>query len=369
MTHLLILNAGSSSLKASVLDDADALLFDEELPPVSGDVLVSELRSLLERAPLLDAVAHRVVHGGAQYRQAIRLDADADGQLAALRDLAPLHNPRAVAVIEAIAELRPELAQFACFDTTFHLTMSSDATTYALPHEWVARWGIRRYGFHGLSHAWATRRAAALLDQPLENLRIVSAHIGSGASLAAVASGKSIDTTMGFTPLEGLVMATRSGTIDPGLVLWLQRDGGLDVSDLEKGLEHDAGLLGMAGTADLREVISRVDTGDERARLAYGVYVHRMLQEFGSMIASLQGVDAIVFTGGAGEGSARLRTDVCGRLGYLGVGLDELTNAKSAGDAIVSRAGSQVAIAVVRAREDLEIARQVRLLPDASRVV
>lgn len=358
------MNAGSSSLKASVLGGDDALLFDEELPPVRGDGLVTELRLLLNRVPVPDAVAHRIVHGGAHYRQAIRLDADAEAQLAELRDLAPLHNPRAVAVIEAIAELRPELVQFACFDTTFHLTMPTEATTYALPHEWSARWGIRRYGFHGLSHAWATRRVAELLGRPLEELRIVSAHIGSGASLAAVALGKSIDTTMGFTPLEGLVMATRSGTIDPGLVLWLQRDAGLDLIELEEALEHGAGLLGMAGTADLREVISRVDIGDETARLAYGVYVHRMRQEFGAMVASLEGVDAIVFTGGAGAGSARLRSDVCGRLGYLGAGLDELVNSTPVGDAIVSLAGSRVAIAVVRAREDLEIARQVRSLPD-----
>jgi acetate kinase len=308
----------------------------------------------------VDAAGHRVVHGGAVFHSAVRLDGEVEAQLEALSELAPLHNPPALAGIRRLRNLCPRLVQVACFDTAFHASLPAVAAAYALPAAWTARWKLRRYGFHGLSHAWASRRAAALLDHPMAQLRIVTAHLGAGASLAAVAGGQSIDTTMGFTPLEGLVMATRSGSVDPGLVLWLQRYGGLSATQVEQGLEREAGLLGLAGSADLREVIDGADRGEERSVLAYGVYLHRLRAGIAAMAAAMQGLDALVFTGGAGERSVRLRADACAGLAFLGVQLDKASNRDGRDDRLISPPRAPVAAAVVAAREDLEIAHQVR---------
>jgi acetate kinase len=362
--QLLIVNAGSSSLKVSVLDERDALLFDEELAvsPTAREAR-SAIEALLSRLPPVDAVAHRVVHGGPDFTGAIRLDASAEAQLAQLRDLAPLHNPQAIALIDLVGKLRPAWPQFACFDTSFHTTIPPAAATYAVSRAWTERWRLRRYGFHGLSHAWASRRAAALLGGSPEGLRIVSAHIGSGASLAAIVDGRSVDTTMGFTPLEGLVMATRSGSVDPGLLLWVIQQGGLTPAEVEQALESGSGLFGMTGTADLRAVIERADAGDEQAQLAYDVYRHHLVQHIAAMVASMGGCDALVYTGGAGFGSARLRRDVSPSLAYLGLELDEDANdGRADEDAVISAANSSLSALKVKAREDLEIARQVRHL-------
>ena len=291
--------------------------------------------------------------------------ADAGDRLEELADLAPLHNPPAIAAILSLQSLWPEVPQVACFDTAFHVTIPPEASTYALPDAW-RDWGLRRFGFHGLSHAWASRRAAELLGSPLEELRLVTAHLGAGASLAAVRGGRSVDTTMGFTPLEGLVMATRSGSVDPGLLLWVLRHEHMTVAELEDALERRSGLLGLSGvSADLRQVLEAADRGDERSQLAFDVYVHRLRAAVASMVAALGGLDGLVFTGGAGEGSSRLRQEACSGLGFLGLVLDDERNhggTASVTDRRVSPADTAPAVLVVRAREDLEIARQVRAL-------
>jgi acetate kinase len=355
-------NAGSSSLKLSVLGPDDQLLMATELPlddPASmGDVLEEALRD----TPAADAAGHRVVHGGAEFRRAVVLDDSSESRLARLADLAPLHNPPAVAAIRRLQAIRPGLPEVACFDTAFHAGMPLEAATYALPDDWRGL-GLRRFGFHGLSHAWSSRRAAELLGRPLSSLRLVTAHLGSGASLAAVAGGRSVDTTMGFTPLEGLVMATRSGSVDPGVLVWVMRHEGLSVDDLEEALARRSGLLGLSGVSgDLRLVLAAADGGDDRAALAFGVYVHRLRAAVASMAAAMGGAEGLVFTGGAGEGSARLRREACAGLGFLGVALDQARNEAADGDAVVSADGAGTAVVVVHAREDIEIARQVREL-------
>jgi acetate kinase len=359
---VLVVNAGSSSLKLRLLDAAQQVQASDDLPPVADDELSRALGRFLTTSGGVDAVGHRVVHGASEFRGPVRLDDAVDDRLDRLSDLAPLHNPPSIAAIRAVQRLDPSLPQVACFDTAFHATLAEEAAVYAVPWEWTRRWGLRRYGFHGLSHAWASRRAAELLQRPLTGLRLVTAHLGSGASLAAVAGGRSVDTTMGFTPLDGLVMATRSGALDPGLLLWLQRHGGLGAEQIEQALEQESGLLGVSGrSGDLRVVLAAADDGDDRARLAYGIYLHRLRSLVAGMVATMGGLDGLVFTGGAGEGSARLRRDVCAGLGFLGVALDDGANdAPEPGDRLLSPGSATVVAAVIAAREDIEIARQVR---------
>ena len=353
---LLVVNAGSSSLKLGVLSGDDETVAEKHLEWPPGAPFPE---GALDDLPTVDAVGHRVVHGGEDFREATWIDGDVRARLEALTPLAPLHQPRALEGIDGTSAALPDVRAAACFDTAFHATLPASAATYALPAEWRERWGLRRFGFHGLSHAYATRRAAELLDRPYESLRIVSCHLGAGASLAAVSGGRSIDTTMGFTPLEGLVMATRAGSVDPGLLLWLIQHGGLDVDELADGLEHDSGLAGLAGTADMRTALER---DDDDARLALDVYVHRLRSAIGAMAATLDGVDALVFTGGVGEHAAAIRATTADGLSFLGVRLDAERNAAAHGDAEITAPGASVATVVVTAREDREIARQVRAL-------
>jgi acetate kinase len=361
--QVLVVNRGSSSLRLRVIDADELVVAARDLPPLDPAGLADELASMLRACPQIAAAGHRVVHGGSLFTGPVLLGDDTDALLSSLTDLAPLHNPPALAAIEALKRLQPSLPQVACFDTTFHRTIPARAHTYAVPREWRDRWHVRRYGFHGLSHAWASRRGAALLDRPTGRLRLVTAHVGSGASLAAVDSGRSIDTTMGFTPMEGLVMASRSGTVDPGIVLWVQRHLGLSVDDVDDTLERRSGLLGLSdSSADLRVVIEAADQHDELAQLAYEVYVYRLFQSIGAMVTVLGGIDGLVFTGGAGEASARLRADVCGGLELFGVLLDQEANHDGRGDRVISAAGPDPAVMVVEAREDLEIDRHVRQL-------
>lgn len=360
--RILTVNAGSSSLKLRVVGSRDEVLCERESDFGGGDrELRSALEEILAAGPPLDAAGHRVVHGGPDFTGPTVLDPAVEDELERLADLAPLHNPPAVAAMRALESLRPRLPTVACFDTAFHAGMPAAASTYAVPAEWSERWPLRRYGFHGLSHAYASRRAAELLGRPLEELRLVTAHLGAGASLAAVAGGRSVDTTMGFSPLEGLVMATRSGSLDPGLLLWVQRHGELDAERVERALDREAGLLALSGrSGDMREVIAGADAGDERCGLAFDVYLHRLTAGVAAMAASMGGLDGLVFTGGVGEGSPRVRSAACGSLAFLGVP-GELGDAGAEGeDRVVSPTGATVAVAVVAAREDVEIARQVR---------
>jgi acetate kinase len=361
--RVLVANAGSSSLKLSLLDDDDRTLGSREIDASGDRVDPHRLRAALDDGLSdADAVGHRIVHGGPRFRGAVAVDA---GVLAALReiaDLAPLHQAKSLAALQAVGKALPELPAVACFDTAFHATLPRAASTYALPAEWRNRFGVRRYGFHGLSHAWIARRAPELLGRNASGLRVVSAHLGAGASLCAIEDGRSIDTTMGFTPLEGLVMATRSGSVDPGLLLWLLRRGGLGKSKLEHALEHESGLLGLAGSADMREVLARAEAEDDRARLALEVYLRSLRGAIAAMAAALGGIDVLAFTGGIGANSVDVRELTVDGLAFLGLELDLAANRDVRGDADISSASAAAATVVIAAREDLEIARQTREL-------
>ena len=360
--QVLVVNPGSSSLKLTVLGVDDDALADCDVACSEGRPDQGSLEEFLAAAPAVDAAGVRLVHGGADFRAPVVVDESVLGRLRRVADLAPLHNPPALAALELLRGRLPGVAVVACFDTAFHASLPVEAATYALPWEWTQRWGIRRYGFHGLSHAYASRRAAQLLGSSRRPLRLVTCHLGAGASLAAVRDGVSVDTTMGFTPLEGLVMATRCGSVDPGALLWAQRHLGIDPAALETVLDRESGLLGISGVSgDLREVIADADAGGERAALALGVYLHRLRAGIGAMAAALGGVDAVVFTGGVGESSARIRRDTCGPLAFLGVAIDPDEN-DGAGDRDVSAPGAAARVLVVHAREDLEIARETRRL-------
>jgi acetate kinase len=358
--RVLVVNAGSSSLKLRLLDHHDELLADDELAAADGGFEEGAAGSIVQRLEGVDAVGHRFVHGGARLRGPARLDAALEDYLRSLVDLAPLHQPPALAGVDLMRRLLPAAPAVACVDTAFHATLPAAAATYAVPREWRERYGVRRYGFHGLSHAYAGRRAAELLDQPVDRLRTVTCHLGAGASLAAVRFGVSVDTTMGFTPLEGVVMATRSGSVDPGMLLWLQEHAGLTAAAMTDALDRRSGVLALAGTADMREVLRGAVAGDPDASLAVEVYVHRLRAAAATMAAAMDGLDALVFTGGVGEHAAAVRAAAGAGLGFLGVAVDDGRNRAVDGDMDVSAAGARVHTLVVRAREDLEIARQVR---------
>ena len=350
---MLVVNAGSSSLKLSVLESDDTTALSESIDE-------DELPSVLAAAGQIDAVGHRIVHGGTEFVEPVRVDPDVLRILRGLTDLAPLHQPKSLRALELVGRLLPDVPAVAAFDTAFHARMPAAASTYALPAEWRRRWPLRRFGFHGLSHAYVSQRVAELVGRPVEELRIVSCHLGAGASLAAVERGRSVDTTMGFTPLEGLVMATRSGTVDPGLVLWLQEHAGMAATELASTLERRSGLVALAGTADLKAILEREAAGDESAALAVAVYVHRVRSSAAAMAAAMGGLDAIVFTGGVGEHAAAVRRRVCDGLAFLGVEIDAAANEAPALDADIGAEGAPVRAFVVRAREDLQIARGVR---------
>lgn len=358
--RILVINAGSTSLKLRFLDADDTLLADNELPAAQGTFDEDAVAAQLAGLDGVDAVGHRVVHGGPKLSTAVLVDDDIEAYLRSLVDLAPLHQPPALEGIDLTRRLLPGVPAVACFDTAFHASLPAAAATYAVPPAWRERYSLRRYGFHGLSHAYASRRAAELLGRQAERLRMVTCHLGAGASLAAVAGGRSIDTTMGFTPLEGLVMATRPGNVDPGLLLWLQRRGGLTEPELSDALEHRAGLMALAGTGDMRVVLARVASGDAAARLALDVYVHRLRAGVAAMAAAMDGLDAIVFTGGVGENAHEVRAAAAAGLRFLGVAVDPELNRSATRDADIGTSGAAVRTLVVRAREDLEVARQTR---------
>ena len=348
--RVLVVNAGSSSLKLALLGPGDEELWLRELDAPRAVVDAGEVATALGDLPeAADVVGHRVVHGGDRFRSAVRLDSAVMTELRELTALAPLHQPKSLAAIEAVEQALPGVPAVACFDTAFHATIPAAAATYALPREWRERYGVRRFGFHGLSHAYAARRAGPG--------RVVTCHLGAGASLCAVLDGRSVDTTMGFTPLEGLVMATRSGSVDPGLLMWLQQHEGVSADAMADALEHESGLAGLAGTGDMRELLAR---DDDEAQLAIDVYVHRLRAAIGAMTAALGGIDALVFTGGVGERSARVRALACEGLGHLGVAIDAAANDATAGDADIAAPDARARVLVVRAREDLEIARAAR---------
>ena len=358
--RILVVNAGSSSLKLSVVDESDRTLASETIDAPVGQLDDGAVRTAVSRSGPVDAVGHRIVHGGTELTQPVLVDPGVLRRLEALTDLAPLHQPKSLRGLEVVSHLLPGVPAVACFDTAFHALIPSPAATYALPSQWRHRWNLRRFGFHGLSHAYASRRAAELTGRELGEMRIVTCHLGAGASLAAVKGGTSVDTTMGFTPLEGLVMATRSGSVDPGLLLWLEEHVGMPPSELATTLEQRSGLLGICGRSDMREVLRAEEEGDQDAALAVGVYLHRLRAGIAGMAAAMGGLDTLVFTGGVGEHSAPIRRRAAEGLDFVGVGLDQDANHSARPDAEIGAAGAPVRSLVVEAREDLEIARGVR---------
>jgi len=359
--RLLIVNAGSSSLKLTLLGDEDETLASSELDTPGAALDEQELAHVLHgELSGAEAVGHRIVHGGQRFRAAVRVNADVRRALEELVDLAPLHQPKSLAALAATSAELPDLPAVACFDTAFHATLPPAAATYPLPAEWRSRWGLRRFGFHGLSHGWVARRVPLLLGHEGPPLRIVSCHLGAGASLCAIADGASQETTMGFTPVEGIVMATRSGSVDPGMLLWLLEHEGLSAAELAEALEHRSGLLGLGGSADMRDIIRGAVAGEEAPKLAIEVYVHRLRAGIAAMAAALGGLDVLAFTGGVGERSAEVRDRAARGLGFLGVAIDETANRRPDGDREIGAAGAAARTVVLAAREDLEMARQVR---------
>jgi len=363
--RVVVVNAGSSSIKLVLVGRDDETIAAHELDAPDTGIDSAALAAALDGwRREADAIGCRVVHGGERFSAPVLVDAAVAAQLRELTALAPLHQPKSLAALDAVSSALPHLPAVACFDTAFHATMPAAATTYALPASWRQRWRIRRYGFHGLSHAWIAQRAPELLGRPAHGLALVSAHLGAGASLCAIRDGRSLDTTMGFTPLEGLVMATRSGSVDPGLLLWLLERGELTERELADGLEHRSGMLGLSGSADMRAVEARAADGDADAMLALAVYVHRLRAGIAAMAAALGGLDALAFTGGVGERSPQIRAATVAGLGFLGLAIDAGRNGAQHPDADISAPGARARTLVIAAREDIEIARQTRAALD-----
>jgi acetate kinase len=337
--RILVVNAGSTSLKLHLVEHGEA----------------REVERLEDVRPgEADAVAHRVVHGGARFREPVVVDAAVRKELEELAAVAPLHNRPALAGMDAVAGTLPGLPQVAVFDTAFHATIPAHASTYALPRRWREELGIRRYGFHGLSVEWSAERAAQLLGHAG---RLVVCHLGGGSSVTAVSGGRSVDTTMGFTPLEGVPMTTRSGSIDPGALLHALRAQGISAAEADHALNEESGLAGLCGLVSMREIVLAAQAGDAGAALALEVFVHRVAQAVAAMAVAAGGLDAVVFTAGIGERSAAVRELVGARLRPLGVAVDGGRNAAAEPDVDVAPDASPVRVLVVRAREELVAAR------------
>jgi len=370
--RVLVLNAGSSSLKASAIDAPDVTVaradaswgFDASRASDRAAGLREVMQALAEAdAPpeSFDAVGHRVVHGGSRFTAAARIDDEVLAGIREARDLAPLHNDVALETIAAARDLLRDVPHVAAFDTAFHAVLPPAGYRYPVPAAWFREWGVRRYGFHGLSVTWSIRRAAELLDRPAEELRIVVAHLGSGCSVTAVDGGRSMDTSMGMTPLEGLMMGTRSGSIDPGAMLAAMRKGRLTVDELEDVLDHRSGLLGVSGrTADMRDLLVAEASGDQDASLAVEMFVRRAAAGIAAAATSLAALDALVFTAGIGANAAPIRSRISARLGVLGV--LALPDADTRADGVLTETGIRPAVLRVEAREDLVIAAEAASL-------
>lgn len=323
-------------------------------------LLQSGASAPLQEFKELQAVGHRVVHGGAHYTAAVPITPEVKRVIGELADLAPLHNPPALDGINAVERALPGIPQIAGFDTAFHTTLSEAARTYPIPQKWTREWGIRRYGFHGLSHSYCAQRAAELTGR--RDLRIVIAHLGNGASMSAVRNGSCVDTSMGFTPLEGLMMGSRSGSVDPGILIYLLQQKGLNANELNNALNRESGLRGVSGvSSDMREILSAFPHNAD-ARLAVEVYVHRIRQTIGAMAATLGGIDALVFTAGVGENAPRIRELACQNLDFLGLELDPELNQACSPDADIATPDSAVRVLVIATREDLALMREARQL-------
>ncbi|WFE57820.1 acetate kinase [Micromonospora sp. WMMD712] len=374
MSRVLVLNCGSSSVKYRLYDGDEVLAKGtvERVGEPGGGPADHEtaVRGILDRLGPdglagLTAVGHRVVHGGRRFTEPVLVD---DGVFAAIGELvplAPLHNPANLAGIRVAREALPGVPQVAVFDTAFHHTLPEAAATYAIDRDTARRHDIRRYGFHGTSHAYVSRRTAELLGRPYDELNTITLHLGNGASACAVQGGRSVATSMGMSPLEGLVMGTRSGDLDPTIVFHLRREAGMGVDEIDDLLNHRSGLLGLAGVNDMREVLARRDAGDPAAALAFDVYTRRITGYVGAYYALLGRVDAVTFTAGVGEHAAPVRAAALAGLGRLGIAVDPARN-DGTGDRVISPAGAEVAVCVVGTDEEREIARAARAVADAA---
>ena len=362
---ILVLNSGSSSQKLSLYEIGEVLPED---PPqclwkhtIEGDAVSSRTPALEQAVRSLhgvDIVGHRVVHGGPHFSDPIVITPEVKSNIARAAEFAPLHNRAELEGMEIIATMMGPIPQVAVFDTAFHRTMPMSTTVYPGPYEWFEN-GIQRYGFHGINHRYCATRAARLLGRDLHAFKLVTCHLGNGCSLAAISDGVSVDTTMGFTPLEGLMMGTRSGSVDPGILTHLLRKGDLQSSEIDSLLNHNSGLLGISGiSGDMRDILSAIRQGHDRAKLAFDIFIRRLQRGIGAMAAVLGGIDALVFSAGIGENSPEVRAAACEPLAFLGVTVDATLNARAVPDADVATPGSRVRVLVIRAQEDWEIAKE-----------
>lgn len=396
---ILVLNAGSSSQKSCLYELNDDVLPDRPLQPLweakidwTHQQNVSELKVTTAKGTQfeeefasesrtdtisrmletlwkgetqtindlneIDIVGHRVVHGGQDYQESTLISPDVKKAIARLAVFAPVHNPVNLEGIEAIENILPNVPQIAVFDTAFHAQLPPAAFVYPGPYEWLEN-GIRRYGFHGISHQYCARRAAEILNRNLADLRLISCHLGNGCSLAAIRGGVSVDTTMGFTPLEGLMMGSRSGSIDPGIIIHLLRRSDITAEKLDNILNQNSGLKGISGvSSDMRQIVEAITQGNERSQLALDIYIHRLRAGIGAMLASLGGLDALIFTAGVGENSAFVRATACEAFGFMGLKLDGEKNQQVQGDEDIATADSAVRVLVIHTQEDWEIARE-----------
>ncbi|MBC3989093.1 acetate kinase [Streptomyces sp. AC563] len=380
-TRVLVLNSGSSSVKYQLLDMTDGSRLAAGIVERVGEGEVPDHTAALDRvsgelsaqglgldSPALAAVGHRVVHGGTRFTEPTLITDDVLAEVEKLVPLAPLHNPANVTGIKVARTLRPDLPQVAVFDTAFHATMPEYAARYAIDVDTADRYGVRRYGFHGTSHAYVSRAVADLLGEDVADLNTIVLHLGNGASASAVAGGVCVETSMGLTPLEGLVMGTRSGDLDPAAIFHLARVGGMSVDEIDALLNKHSGLIGLCGDNDMREIGRRMGEGDADAQLAFDVYVHRLRKYVGAYTAVLGRVDALAFTAGVGENSAAVREATLRGLGGLGIEVDTVRNAlRGSGGRLISTERSAVAVAVVPTDEELEIATQTYRLVSAER--
>ena len=363
--RVLVLNAGSSSLKGSIVDTVDLVAIGKDEVSLGADAtrqrgLERTVRSLLSKLDMgqVEAVGHRVVHGGTRFRSAMRVGDRVLKGIEALAEFAPLHNSVAAATIRAARAALPKLPHVAAFDTAFHVTLSEEQFLYPVPWRWHREYGVRRFGFHGLSVEWSTRRAAELLDRPADRLALVVAHLGSGCSVTSVLNGRSVATSMGLTPMEGLMMGTRSGSIDPGILLYMLRTRRTGWRELETALDHESGLVGVFGrAAGMRQIEKAAGEGNKRAQLAVDMFVSRAAAGIAAAVTALPRLDALVFTGGIGEHSASVRSSIVGRLGPLGLPSVPATDVRN--DAVIGRSGEGGVVLRIEAREDAVIAGQV----------
>ncbi|HEY9731271.1 MAG TPA: acetate/propionate family kinase [Drouetiella sp.] len=375
--NIVVVNSGSSSLKMSmfqtdtgivpptaVWDDEQDVDWQASDPAEIERKISKHLAQLWEGdRPILKSpedialVGHRIVHGGARYSQPVELKPSVVQDLQKLNEFAPLHNPINLKSLHLVQKLLPKARHIAVFDTAFHCTLKPEAAVYPGPYSWFSDWNIKKYGFHGISHKYCSAKAARMLAR--NQLRLVSCHLGGGCSLAAIQDGISIETTMGFTPLDGLMMRSRSGAVDPGILIYLLKNNKYTVDELDRVLNKDSGMKGIfERSADLRDITKAMLAGDDRAKLTFDMFVHRLAAGIASMVAALGGIDALLFTGGIGEHSAHVRAATCKKLSFLNLAIDEKENESNPIDKDVAQVDSIVRILVVKAREDWQIASE-----------